>query len=586
MHRVKILFFLFMSLSGFGYTFPIEYVTKDQMIQNLEVLRVTLETCYAPFQWKKDCYQWSLEDQIENAKTEIKKREYVSLKDYHFIMKSIISSTKDYHMHIKFHSTEQSFLPFTVKGVGSKYFITSIDRFYLPQENFPFKEGDELVHFDGVPVEYVIKDIMLNERQSNPATDQSLAEIYLTKRLASMAQRVPKNQVQIGVRSDGKKDPVIYQMNWQYTPEKIQYASFFDIYQKNYPLCIFDPQFMIRRNSSIFALELCNSQNIRVEDALSDSNRIGAKQSFVPTLGKVIWKPLKSSPWNAYIYINDEGKNIGYIRIPTYSLATFNIEEFNHHAEEFGKIINHFEKHTEVLVIDQVNNPGGNILYMYALLSYLASYPLDVIPEHIMLTQKDIEIAIEELEFLNKVTDDEELFAMTGGKKLFGYPVNMEFIHCLLNFSNSLITSWKQGKRLTDLDYPLGIKVIQQNSEGCYNKPILVLINELDFSCGDFFPAILRDNDRATLFGSRTAGAGGSVEFHEYKNCFGVSTYSITNGFAKRKNGAPIENLGISPDIYYNLSENDIKNGYQDYAHAVNLAVIELLEKENKKLRR
>lgn len=106
-----------------------------------------------------------------------------------------------------------------------------------------------------------------------------------------------------------------------------------------------------------------------------------------------------------------------------------------------------------------------------------------------------------------------------------------------------------------------------------YSKPILMLIDQLDFSGADFLPAILRDNERVTLFGARTAGAGGCVNTYTYPNRFGLSQYSLTTTFALRSSGACMENLGVTPDIVYQVTPLDLQNGYHDYASAVNKAL-------------
>ncbi len=54
-----------------------------------------------------------------------------------------------------------------------------------------------------------------------------------------------------------------------------------------------------------------------------------------------------------------------------------------------------------------------------------------------------------------------------------------------------------------------------------------MLINEMDMSCADFMPAILQDNKRATLFGSRTAGAGGHVLSFNFPNIHGIADFFI-----------------------------------------------------------
>ncbi|MDE2293130.1 MAG: hypothetical protein KGL53_13700, partial [Elusimicrobia bacterium] len=92
----------------------------------------------------------------------------------------------------------------------------------------------------------------------------------------------------------------------------------------------------------------------------------------------------------------------------------------------------------------------------------------------------------------------------------------------------------------------------------------------LDFSCGDFFPAILQDNKRATVFGVRTSGAGGAVKATQFPNQFGIAGLSYTWTIALRTSGQPIENKGVTPDVSYDLTAEDIANGLSGYVKAVN----------------
>lgn len=102
-----------------------------------------------------------------------------------------------------------------------------------------------------------------------------------------------------------------------------------------------------------------------------------------------------------------------------------------------------------------------------------------------------------------------------------------------------------------------------------YAKPILVIINALDFSGADFFPAMLQDSQRATLFGARTAGAGGFIDRISFPN----QSIQFTASIAKRTDNSPIENLGVEPDISYEVTPDDLQNGYQGYVSASHDAV-------------
>jgi C-terminal processing protease CtpA/Prc len=88
-----------------------------------------------------------------------------------------------------------------------------------------------------------------------------------------------------------------------------------------------------------------------------------------------------------------------------------------------------------------------------------------------------------------------------------------------------------------------------------------MMIDELDFSGGDATPAILQDYGRVKLVGVNTAGAGGTVEQFSSKGMFPVS-YSLTTSLMVRPGGRLVENYGVKPDIEFELTAEDVADGF------------------------
>ena len=88
---------------------------------------------------------------------------------------------------------------------------------------------------------------------------------------------------------------------------------------------------------------------------------------------------------------------------------------------------------------------------------------------------------------------------------------------------------------------------IQPNKD--LKKPfkIALLVNEMCASMCDIFAGILQDNKMATIFGSRTMGAGGNVvSYNQAPNSH--LDLRQTESLIVRKDGSYVENNGVTPE--------------------------------------
>jgi len=136
------------------------------------------------------------------------------------------------------------------------------------------------------------------------------------------------------------------------------------------------------------------------------------------------------------------------------------------------------------------------------------------------------------------------------------------------DYCNLVISEYQAGKQFSTAYYLWGVDKITPNPAH-YTKPVVLLVNQLDFSGGDFFPAIMQDNKRVTVVGTRTAGAGGYVLEATFPNNFGLENVRFTGSLAERVNLNPIENLGVTPDVNLAMTVEDIRHGFKNYQDEV-----------------
>lgn len=290
---------------------------------------------------------------------------------------------------------------------------------------------------------------------------------------------------------------------------------------------------------------------------------VGAKTTFTPSLGTKVWESATDNEFNAYIYKTDDRKLIGYVRIPSYVPS-----DYNKALTDFSAIVEKFESTTDSMIIDQANNPGGSVFYLYGLASMLSDKPL-ITPLHRMsITQADVAASLTIINDMSKVTTDEEAKKAIAPSDLDGYPATYEFAQFTLNYARFIVSEWNAGHKLTAPYWIGGVNHINP-APTHYTKPILVLINHLDYSGGDFFPTILQDNKRVTILGSRTAGAGGYVNDVAIQNNVGIASFRCTESIAERVDKNPIENLGVTPDINYEMTAEDFTSNFTPYVKLI-----------------
>ncbi|MDD5301742.1 MAG: protease-like activity factor CPAF [Elusimicrobia bacterium] len=585
-------------------------LTQQKMSRTLYQVAAIFAEQYAPIDWKKERFAVDLKREYDKAQTAILADPKITTRQFQDLLTAFVAAMRDYHVSISYNSTESARLPFLVAGAEGKHFLAYIDREKLPLKIFPFRVGDEIVAFDGKPTSEAVNEIASKLGGNTSETDQRLAELFLTNRRRGRGDtNIPDGNAVLGIRGrDGKLYKV--RMPWDYTPELIPQdvpvrdsgllepqAPRTQSWEEDASLepkaprieswaddALIAPKLPADGLKSLLGRAFANAihplarlfADMRSE-AAANPFMMGARKSFVPRLGTVLWETKEDDAFHAYIFKAPDGRKVGFIRIPSYEGGAAEVARF-------AQIMAKFQKETSALVIDQVSNPGGAIFYLYALASHLTDKTL-LTPRHrIIIGESDAQWAAD---LLLKVVRAQKVRAAATAStedeeddEWAGYPVTQKFMVLMVRFAQFILAQLEAGNRFTAPTHLWGVDDIDPapKAEERYTKPILLLTNALDFSGGDFFPAIMQDNKRATIMGVRTSGAGGAVKPFSLPNQFGIEDLSATWTIAQRADGRPIENLGVTPDIAYDFTAKDLRTGFAEYRLNVLKALAGLID--------
>ncbi len=549
----------------------------EEIIQDISSM---FRNYYAPREWKLKHFSWDLD--VELSKLESSCSLANNIQSFHASLKDFFQSSRDYHTSILFAHNGMSSLPISIKYIQGKFYVSYVAQSYASSMLQP---GDQIIKIGDKDVESIALALIGNIE--NPSlTDWALASKKLTLRLGVFGDCLEKGSVI--VQAKRKNENIFAQLVWNYDENQVssEQGSLNSSFKYNQQIESKIPkktkkllQAMTTNLSGLsYQLKLFDFLQQDSTQQANNPMSLGERESYLPKLGDVIvWQAQEENPWDAYVYLNEDKKLIGFIRIPSYS-PDEKLGDTNFFVEKFGETLNKMNEMTDMLVIDQLNNPGGNILYLYALASIITKEPLKTPHHRFTIDSKDVWDAHDSLKKLDLLIKIFELLGVKELGSMYGYPADIQFFFHMKSYFQFIIQQWEEGKTLTDPHFLYGVDYIRPNPNYGYSKPILLLINELDFSGGDFFPEIAQQNKKVTLMGTNTAGAGGYVLSKVERNRAGVIGYSYTSSLAFKADGYPLENLGIAPHIEYIVSPLDLQTGFLPFKNEINKTIKSILK--------
>ena len=245
---------------------------------------------------------------------------------------------------------------------------------------------------------------------------------------------------------------------------------------------------------------------------------------------------------------------IGYIRIPNYAPPSTSLA-----LQTFEKEIAFMNANTDGLIVDEMRNPGGNLCFGENIAQRLIPYPFRA-------------TAFETRAFWSRVVGFyNAMVAAKAANASWDVIQQYELIY------DELLSAAQSGRRVTN-PIPLcsSSSDVQPATDAAgnviaYQNPMMLLIDEFSTSTADSVAGMIQDNNRATLYGIRTNGAGGNntsinagvysegitgmtLALQSRKDYVGTADYPVTKY---------IENVGVRPNIEVDYMTKDdlLQNG-------------------------
>lgn len=590
---------------------PFSFLQASTVTDTIEIdsLFRTIETHYGPLEYK--ARQVGLD--WDRTKTQYRDRflKTNSTNEFYGVAAELFGELKDAHVRVILPSSYEAHLPLQFSYVENKTVVNYMDGELVQSGRCPVDIGQELVRMDGVTVDALRSELARIRGMGNTRSDQS----YLTRTL-TVRQQTAGLPVPLGASPTAVLE---FQRNGAITRCEIPWKT------KGYPLVDLQPDAgppaqQWTKRAGLDSVKTFLRRLVALQDKLVSlraplpllsplDGLLGTQKEDKHAKGKKVTighkKPLYPMPrtfrpfdapalmdtliQTSGLYAGTflhQGKTVGYLRIPDYVAGHPILAQF-----ALRYVIYKLEDEAQYLVVDQTNNPGGYVQFSDAIVeAFTGKIDKD---RHMRFAVRPTQ------SFIRTYAEILSLLEQSGGEAL-GIPQSFKdkYIPRLKAEMAKVVDAYRKGKKLSEpIDFHLMSELVTELVDGMlvrllseeypafkgvlnyaarrilgispgkkyfFTKPIYFLINELDFSGGDATPAVLKDYNRVTLVGVNTAGAGGSVgKFtHSVQNAF---SFTLTQSLMVRPGGVMVENVGVAPDIAFDVELKDIRDGYQTY---------------------
>ncbi len=526
-------------------------LTREQKESDFRDVVNTMNGWYAPLDWKKELFGFdALQiqpwlDRVGQTKTDL---------EFYELCVEYFASLKDTHSYYALPTDFVARLGFSADLFEGRVLIDSITRTLLPQADYPFAVGDEVVSVDGVAAAQLVERFMRYTQRSNEIATRRLAANLIATRAQSRMPYAAElgDQAIVEIkRQSGTTETYTIRWSKSGTPLEVGPVPSARNSVAKRPL-------MSDGDGYLSELERLRHSGIGRQDAELGVLNYGSRTPiFLGGLGSNFTRRLGGATSDFFYsgVFQYQGMTIGFLRIPSYSPASTTTA-----LQQLDREIDFFELNTDGLIVDQMRNPGGNLCFGENVMQRLS-------PDSFWVTGFELRaMHWRMLTYYN---------LMINAKAANAPPEVIQQYEILYQ---AMVDANKRSRGVTEpipiCTSSLWLEPFRAAGDGhvvAYTKPIMMMIDELSTSTGDSVPAMFQENKRGLLYGMRSNGAGGnntSVTVGAYSE----ATVGVSMGIQARHStvsvqGYPttnrLENVGVHPDIVndYMTRDNLVQNG-------------------------
>jgi hypothetical protein len=540
-------------------------MTREQKLADFHQLASLYAKNYAPYEWKRDALKFDLLEigpwleRAANTKDDL---------DFYDVCIEYLAQLNDAHDSLYLPSNFLAWLGFSVDVYDGKLLVDSISRSRLPSRDYPIVFGDELVSGDGKSAEDWIRDNWKYSISANDRSTRRVAAALITTRPQSYIPRAHEiGETASVVLRHASGEEITLTIPWRKEGTPITFVG---------PVPSPRTAMTVPRTASAATSDLLSYLrplsallNLRRARAADLTVGIGSRapifaarpQGFTVRLGRSSGDSFYSGTFTA------GGYRIGYLRIPTFEPASQ-----AYALAQLDTEIAYFQENTDGLIVDQMRNPGGTACYVQAVLTRLMPDTFRMVGLEIRAT------ALWVTAFADSLAE---------ARKAQAEPWIIDLLEARFK---DVETAYKENRGRTG---PLAVCGLTLETDpvrdrngavAAYDKPLMVLVDEMSASGSDAFAAVIQDHGRGVIAGIRTMGAGGSVDVYDATN-YSETQAGVTISLINRKwpidsEGMPsapyVENIGVHPEVVIDyMTRDNLRTGGRPFVDAFVAAMVE-----------